>query len=211
MPADMPFGPEEFAAKTNVSRETMALFESYASRLAAYNAHTNLVSKSSMEHLWERHFWDSAQLAPLVRKDAKTLADLGSGAGFPGLVLAILLRDREGFRATLFEATAKKARFLAEMATELALPVDIANMRIEDRKLQPFDLITARGVAPLDKLLPYAQRFWGPDSSALFLKGQNVAAELTQAHKSWRMKVVKHVSQSDPSGCILEIRKLKYH
>lgn len=205
------FGPEEFAAKANVSRETLALFETYAERLAAYNAHTNLVSKASMEMLWERHFWDSAQLTPLVPKAAKTLADLGSGAGFPGLVLAILLRERPEFQATLFEATAKKARFLTEIATELALPVTIANVRIEDVKLKPYDLITSRGVAALDKLLPYAQRFWGPQTTALFLKGQNVAAELTQAHKSWRMKVVKHASQSDPSGCILEIRKLKYH
>src|SRR5580698_7459 len=101
-----PFGPEEFAAATNVSRETLARLKAYAGLLTDWNARHNLVSARSLEDLWRRHFWDSAQLAPLVPENAQTLADLGSGAGFPGLVLAELLRDK--VQVSLFEATAKK-------------------------------------------------------------------------------------------------------
>src|SRR6195952_4909728 len=99
------FGPEEFAAQTGVSRETLDRLKAYAGLLAEWNALHNLVSKNSLEDLWRRHFWDSAQLAPLVPADARTLADLGSGAGFPGLVLAAML---PGLSVTLHEATAKK-------------------------------------------------------------------------------------------------------
>src|ERR1700759_4585907 len=105
-----PFGPAEFAAATGVSRETLARLKAYADVLTDWNARHNLVSSKSIEELWQRHFWDSAQLAPLVPPDPSSLADLGSGAGFPGLVLAELLRHK--VRVSLFEATAKKCAFL---------------------------------------------------------------------------------------------------
>ena len=176
--------------------------------LEDWNARHNLVSEKSLGDVWRRHFWDSAQLAPLVPKSAKTLADLGSGAGFPGLVLAELLRDR--LRVELFEATAKKAKFLEAVAERLGLATRVRNQRIEDANRKIFDVITARACAPLPKLLSYAQHLAGPDTVLLFLKGQNVGAELTEAHKSWKMKVRQHPSLSDPSGVILEIRELAH-
>jgi len=202
------WGPEDFAAKTGVSRETLARLKAYAGLLEDWNSRHNLVSKSSLADMWRRHFWDSAQLAPLVPESAKSLADLGSGAGFPGLVLAELLRNRVA--VTLHEATAKKCAFLTTAAERMALPVTIVNARMEDLAPQPYDVVTARACAPLPRLLDYAQKFLGPDSVCLFLKGQNVGSELTEAHKSWRMKLRQIPSLTDPSGVIVELGELSH-
>jgi 16S rRNA (guanine527-N7)-methyltransferase len=202
---DSPFGPDEFAAATGVSRETLARLKAYAGLLEEWNSRHNLVSAQSLEDLWRRHLWDSAQLAPLIPAKARTIADLGSGAGFPGLVLAEMLRDRVS--VTLFEATTKKCDFLKAAAQRMELSVSVQNVRMEDATPQVFDVVTARACAPLPKLLPYAQHFTGPNSVYLFLKGQNVGAELTEAHKSWKMKVRQIPSLTDPSGVILELKE----
>lgn len=176
----MPFGPEEFATKANVSRETLAKLQAYADTLTEWNAIHNLVAKSTLPDLWERHMWDSAQLASLVPADSTTLADLGSGAGFPGLVLAAML---PGIAVTLHEATTKKCAFLRAAAERMDLHVTIQNARMEDLPHQAYDVVTARACAPLPRLLEYAHNFVGPNSVCLFLKGQNVGSELTDAHR----------------------------
>jgi 16S rRNA (guanine527-N7)-methyltransferase len=204
------FGPEEFAAATNVSRETLQRLKLYASLLADWNAIHNLVSAGSLADVWRRHFLDSAQLAALIPATAKSLVDLGSGAGFPGLVLAEMLRDRDGLRTVLYEATGKKCSFLEEISNRLGLKAEIRQSRIENAEDEPFDIVTARALAPLPKLLPYAQRFWKKGTIGLFLKGQNIGSELTEAHKSWKMKIRQHPSISDPSGVILEVRELEH-
>jgi len=208
-PETKAFGPDRFAIESCVSRETLARLKTYAGMLEDWNARHNLVSRGSLAELWQRHFWDSAQLAPLIPQKAESMIDLGSGAGFPGLVLAELLKDRPHFRVVLVEATAKKCRFLQAVADRLALPVEILNARAEDLPSEAFDVITARACAPLPELLAYAQRFWGNKTRGFFHKGQNLAAELTQASKSWRLKAEQHPSRSDPSGVILEIRELQ--
>ena len=202
------FGPDEFAALSHVSRETLVRLKLYAEILQDWNSRQNLVSRASLTDLWRRHFWDSAQLAALVPKSARSLIDLGSGAGFPGLALAEILRERPGFRVVLCEATAKKCRFLETVAQQLRLGVEVRQGRIEDAEPEIFDVITARACAPLARLFAYAQRFWGKKSVALLLKGQNVEGELTESNKSWRMEAIRHQSRSDPSGVILEIREL---
>ena len=203
------FGPEEFAAAMGVSRETLAHLKLYASLLADWNQRQNLVSKSSLEDLWRRHFLDSAQLFALIPEPAKSLVDLGSGAGFPGLVLAEMLRARAGFRTVLYESTGKKADFLRAVAERLDLSaVEVRQARLEMSPPEAFDVVTARACAPLDRLLGYAHRFWGARTIGLLLKGQNVEVELTQARKSWRMELKRHPSRSDASGVILEIREL---
>lgn len=200
------FGAEEFAAAAGVSRETLARLQVYADLLREWNARHNLVSERSLTDLWRRHFWDSAQLGPLIPAGTTSLADLGSGAGFPGLVLAELLRGQ--VKVTLFEATTKKCTFLKEAAHRMGLSVFIENRRMEEAAPHRFDVITARACAPLPKLLSYAQYFSGPNSVCLFLKGQNLGAELTEAHKSWKMKARQIPSLTDPSGVILELREL---
>ncbi|HYM17578.1 MAG TPA: 16S rRNA (guanine(527)-N(7))-methyltransferase RsmG [Micropepsaceae bacterium] len=208
-PAEDGFGPDEFAALCGVSRETLLRLKAYAGMLVEWNTRQNLVSQASLAHLWRRHFWDSAQLVPLLPPGARSLVDLGSGAGFPGLVLAELLRDRPDFSITLYEATQKKCRFLEAVAKKLGLNPEIRCMRIEEAPEEAFDVITARACKPLPELLAYAQRFWAPHTVGLFLKGQNVGLQLTEARKSWRMEVQRHPSRSDPAGVILELRELR--
>ena len=202
------FGPEEFATRTGVSRETLARLKAYVGLLQDWNTRHNLVSAKSLEDVWHRHVWDSAQLAPLLPQNAKTMADLGSGAGFPGLVLAELLRDRVA--VTLFESTRKKCDFLSAAAERMQLTVTVVNARIEASRQGPFDVVTARALAPLDKLLGYAQQIADRRTVCLFLKGQSLAVELTEARKSWRMKALQHPSATDPSGVILEVRELRH-
>jgi 16S rRNA (guanine527-N7)-methyltransferase len=204
------FGPAEFQAAANVSRETLARLKLFVALLEEWNARHNLVSARSLTEVWHRHIWDSAQLAALVPSGAASLVDLGSGAGFPGLVLALLFRDRAGFRTVLIEATHKKCDFLALAGQRLELTVEIRNSRLEDAPREPFDVVAARACAPLPRLLVYAQAFQGPNTLNLFLKGQSVGEELTEAHKSWRMQVREEPSRSDPSGVILAIRELRH-
>jgi 16S rRNA (guanine527-N7)-methyltransferase len=202
------FGPEDFAKISGVSRETLARLKAYVGTLADWSARHNLVSRSSMEEVWYRHVWDSAQLAAFVPPTVNSLVDLGSGAGFPGLVLATLFHDRAGFRTVLYESIGKKVDFLGTAAEAAGLLVDVRRARIEDASTEIFDVVTARACASLSKLLGYAKRFHGPGTVSLFLKGQNVEAELTEAHKYWKMHVNRHPSRTDPSGTILEIREL---
>ena len=209
VPPEIPFGLEEFAAATGVSRETLAKLKLYVDLLTDWNSRQNLVSKASLEEVWRRHVWDSAQLLPLIPPEARTLADLGSGAGFPGMVLAVLLQDRVA--VTLFEATRKKAEFLRAVAERLGLTVQVSNERIESAPARPsFDVITARACAAVGALLDYAQRFAGPETICLFLKGENVGAELTEARRSWRIDLRQHPSLTYPFGVILEIRKFSH-
>jgi 16S rRNA (guanine527-N7)-methyltransferase len=206
--SDGSFGPDDFEQATNVSRETMQRLKLLVSLLEEWNRRHNLVSRASLAGVWRRHVLDSAQLIEFVPPAAKTLVDLGSGAGFPGLVLAVLLRDRPGFQCVLWEATRRKCDFLAEAAERIGVDTKVRNGRLEDAPPEIFDLVTARACAPLPRLLLYAKRFQGPHTRNVFLKGQNVGPELTEAHKSWNMQVGKHPSRSDPSGTVLVIEDL---
>jgi 16S rRNA (guanine527-N7)-methyltransferase len=201
------FGPKDFATAANVSRETLERLTLYVEMLTDWNTRLNLVSKASLEDVWLRHVWDSAQLVPLIPVGVKTLVDLGSGAGFPGLVLALMLERKVA--VTLFEATGKKCDFLRAVSQQLALNVDIRNARMEQVQPKPFDVVTARACAPLAKLLGYAQHFTKKNTVCLFLKGQSAEAELTEAQKFWRMNLVKHPSQTHAESVILEISQLK--
>jgi 16S rRNA (guanine527-N7)-methyltransferase len=203
-------GLGDFAKAHDVSRETLALLETYVALLADWNQRHNLVSAKSLENVWHRHVWDSAQLIRFVPNTATSLIDLGSGAGFPGIVLATMLRERPGFRAVLYESIAKKCRFLEEATARLNLNIEVRNARMEEAKREQFDLVTARACAPLAKLLGYARPFQAANTVNLFLKGQSVESELTEARTSWRMTLERHVSLTDPSGVILEIRDLSH-
>jgi 16S rRNA (guanine527-N7)-methyltransferase len=207
-PNEEQFGPAEFAEQANVSRETLARLKLYASMLEDWNSRQNLVSRASLNSMWLRHFWDSAQLIHYLPANAASLVDLGSGAGFPGLVLAELLRARS-LRIVLYESIQKKRDFLAAVAGRLRLEVEIRGGRIEMANREAFDVITARACAPLAKLLDYAQAFWGAGTVALFLKGQNLGAELTHAYNYWTMKTIEHPSRSSHSGTVLEVRELR--
>ena len=171
--------PDEFAALTGVSDETLARLEAYAELLANWSARINLVAASTLADPWRRHFLNSAQLHPLIPAAADSLIDLGSGAGFPGLVLAIM-----GIPGVeLVEADARKCAFLREAARVAAASVTIRNARIESVAARPVSVVTARGCAPLDRLLVYSQRFIGPETVCLFPKGEQARQELAAAQQ----------------------------
>ncbi|MGH7060988.1 MAG: 16S rRNA (guanine(527)-N(7))-methyltransferase RsmG, partial [Stellaceae bacterium] len=165
-PRPEPLGPQGFAALVPVSRETLARLEAYVELLGRWSARINLVGRDSLADSWRRHILDSAQVLPLVPDGARNLIDLGSGAGLPGLVLAIL-----GMPAVeLIESDIRKCAFLREAARVTGTEVAISRSRIEARVPQPVDVVTARALAPLDRLLGLAAPFLGTGSVCLFLK-----------------------------------------
>jgi 16S rRNA (guanine527-N7)-methyltransferase len=197
--ASGPLDPAGFAALTGVSRETLARLDAYAGLLVQWSARINLVAGSTLGDLWRRHFLDSAQLLPYIPQGAQSLIDLGSGAGFPGLVLAIL--GVPGVE--LVESDARKCAFLREAARITAAPVMIHNRRIEAVPAHAVAVVTARGCAPLDRLLVLAQRFIGPGTVCLFPKGEQAAQEVATVQHTWKFDAVSHDSRSDPRGVIL--------
>lgn len=202
------FGPAEFREAAGADEAAMARLLAYADILAATNAHTNLISAASLGDLWRRHMFDSAQLIPLIPRNTRSHVDFGSGAGFPGLVIAALFGPGVGLETTLIESTAKKCAFLREAVAAMGLSqtVRIISGRAEDVPAFKADLITARAVAGLSTLLGYARRFAGNRTLCLFPKGRTAADELTEARRSWKLAVDMIESRSDPSGSILAIR-----
>ncbi|HWA61563.1 MAG TPA: 16S rRNA (guanine(527)-N(7))-methyltransferase RsmG [Caulobacteraceae bacterium] len=199
-------GPAQFAALAGAEDEQVADLARFLEILRDWNARMNLVGASTLDAFWSRHAWDSAQLLRLA-PDALTWADLGAGAGFPGVVLAILLKGREEAMVHLVESMAKRCRFLTETAGALALPARVHNARAEDLKLK-VDVVTARAVAPLTRLLGFAQPYIARGATGLFLKGQDADAEIAEARQMWRFEVDVLPSLSDPRGRILRIERL---
>jgi 16S rRNA (guanine527-N7)-methyltransferase len=158
-----------------------------------------------MEALWGRHIWDSAQLLQL--SDAKVWADLGAGAGFPGLVLAILLKDTPGAEVHLVESMAKRCRFLEAVVGTLNLPAKVHNARAEALSLK-VEVVTARACAPMVRLLGFAEPYLRRGATGLFLKGQDVASELTEATKYWKFDVDLLPSRSSAEGQIARVKGL---
>jgi 16S rRNA (guanine527-N7)-methyltransferase len=200
-----PYDAEAFAADTGVSRETLERLTAYADLLRHWNAKINLIGRSTVAELWWRHMLDSAQLMPLLPSADITLVDMGSGAGFPGLVLAAM-----GIRQThLIEGGQRKAAFLREAAAVLDAPVTVHACQTEDAPAIVADVITARALAPLPALLDLAARFTGPSTIHIYPKGQNVEGELTQTHKIWTMRLERFPSRTEPAASILRLSEVR--
>lgn len=208
MPAAAPPEPvldaAGFAARTGAGPQALADLDRYRELLADWNTRMNLVGPATLPDFWSRHALDSAQLLPLA-PGALTWADLGTGAGLPGVVLAILGRGRPGFHVHLVESMAKRCRFLEAVIRELGLPATVHNARAEDLDLT-VDIVTSRACAPLVRLLGYARPYFRKGATGLFLKGQDVVAEIEDATRSWDFEVEILPSLSDDRGRILRIR-----
>lgn len=200
----------EFGRTADVSRETLVRFEAYEDLLQQWQKRINLVSRTTLPDVWRRHFLDSLQLRKWATPGVRGL-DMGSGAGFPGLVLAIAC----DVHFVLAESDSRKCAFLREARRVTAAPAEIHEGRVEaltDRAgevgagEQGFGLIVARALAPVSRLLELARPLLGRDGTCVFLKGEQVAAELEMARESWTMDVQEHPSVADPRGVILEIR-----
>ncbi len=192
---------EQFQSAFGVSRETLDRLSAYAALLAKWNPAINLVSKTTLGDVWGRHLADSAQLFPLLPEGARTLVDLGSGAGFPGLVLAILGVPE----VHLVESDVRKAAFLREVARVTGAPATVHAVRIEAAPAIPADVVTARALADLADLLPWAHRFLNPGGVCLFPKGRTVGDELTRIGDSWTMRVERFPSRTDAESTILRL------
>ena len=195
----------EFVQATGVSRETTERLDAYVGLLVKWQQRINLVSKASLADVWRRHILDSAQIVDHLPAARDRVLDLGSGAGFPGLVLAIL-----GIHGVeLVESDGRKCAFLAEAARLSEVLVTIHHRRIEALAAAPAHVITARACAPMTELLAYAEPFWAPDTMMIALKGAHVDEELTEATKCWRISVDRHPSRSDPNGTVLCLGNLE--
>ena len=204
--ADLAGLPAAFLDTVGATPARLEDVERFRSMLAETNRVTNLVGESTLGDFWRRHFVDSAQLLWL-EPSAGVWADLGSGAGLPGLILAILLKNRPGARVHLIESMAKRCRFLAEMVEALDLPAVVHHARAESLELK-VEMVTARACAPLDRLLTYARPYLARGARGLFLKGAEVEAEIAEARRFWRFKAGLTPSLSDPRGRLLSIEEL---
>ena len=189
---------------TGVSRETTDRLARHLDLLGRWRTRINLVGPATLADPWRRHVLDSAQLAPLVPAGAR-LADIGSGAGFPGLVLAIV----RGGPVDLIESDARKAAFLIEAARATGAEAAVHNARAESLALKA-DVVTARACAPLDRLLGLALPLLAPGGVCLFLKGARAGEEVEAARARWRMTVRRHPSLSAPDGAVLELGGLRH-
>lgn len=197
----------EVLERFDVSRESAMRLETYASLLVSWQARINLIGPSTLDDIWTRHIADALQLLPLLPQGTKVLVDLGSGAGIPGLILAIA----RPLKAHLFESNLKKGAFLREAARQTGARAKVHSLRIEAAGPLAAQLkaqaVTARALAPLPKLLDYASPFLENGAIGYFHKGQDVDAELTDATKSWKMQVEKHPSMTDSRGVILVVKE----
>jgi len=202
--------PDEFAREFDVSRETCARLEVHIALLTRWNARINLVSKATIDTVWARHVADSAQLFELSPASASTWIDLGSGAGFPGLPVAALAAEkRPDLHVTLVESDTRKAAFLATAAREMDLDVTVEPHRIEALTPRPYDVVSARALAPLGRLCALAHRFSGRGTVFLFPKGARVDSELTAATAGWHIRAERIASRTDPEATVLRILELE--
>lgn len=205
-------GPAQFDKAFGVSRETLDRLRVYADLLKRWQKAVNLVAPSTIPEVWHRHFADSAQLASLIPPTAKRHADLGSGGGFPGLVLAIMLANRTGCTTTLVESDQRKSAFLREVARNTGIAVEILAQRIENpatcAKVGAVDVVTARALAPLAHLFALSAPICTASTLGLYLKGRGVEQEIVDARKFWQFEHRLIPSMTQAGAAVVEVRNL---
>jgi|LGOV01.1.fsa_nt_gb 16S rRNA (guanine527-N7)-methyltransferase len=201
---------ESFAETFGVSRETMGRLQVYAALLVKWNPKINLVAKSTIPSIWNRHMADSAQLWALAPRGAKTWLDIGSGAGFPGLVIAaIAVEKAPDLVITLVESDRRKSVFLQAAAREMGVKVQVITKRIELLEAQNADILSARALSSLTQLLEFAEKHRNLSGVSLFPKGARVDSELTEASSCWHMAYETFPSMTDSDAVILRIGEFK--
>lgn len=208
----------------NVSRETFDHFQTWYNLLCIWNKKINLVSRSTLHDFWLRHALDSWQVVGLLPQNSKTILDMGAGAGFPGVALAIALKDTPGAQIDLVESNGKKCNFLRTVVRDCALPAKVVQDRVESLPTKSYDIITARAFAPLPKLLKYSLPFWSKDKSSenseisgqtptqttgIFPKGAKWQEELDIARKRFDFDLTTTNSQTSDEAKILTITNLR--
>lgn len=208
-------GPGDFTRAFGVSRETTDRLETYAGLLRRWQKTINLVAPRTLDDIWHRHFADSAQIYALIPRDADRLVDLGSGAGFPGMVLAIMAagEPHSRLRVTLIESDTRKAAFLREVARTLGIAVDIIPARIESDQIRAIvdriDCVTSRALAPLPRLLELSSPFFASSTVGLFLKGRDVTSEIRDAERDWTFALHLQPSRTEADARIAVVTDLR--
>lgn len=190
----------------DVSRETLDRLDAYMHLLVKWSDRINLVASSTLDDAWTRHIADSAQVLNSISGDIETWVDLGSGAGFPGMVVAAL---RPELRVTLIESDQRKAAFLRAVIRETGIGAEVLNERIEHAPPQNADVVSARALAPLIRLLRYASRHLNPQGAAIFLKGHQVQPEVEAALESWRFHCDTSPSRTQPGAVLLKLTEIE--
>lgn len=195
----------------NVSRETHHRLKIYLKMLLKWNTKINLVSKSTIEEAWTRHFLDSAQLVALIERPVSRWLDIGSGGGFPGMVVAIVVSElRPETEVVMIESDQRKCAFLKAVLRETGVSAGVHAARIDDVPKVDADVISARALANLSDLLAHAQRHGSAHSTALFAKGRNWKREVSEAQTKWRFKHQVHQSKTDAEAVILRIEEIEH-
>ncbi len=197
-------------AEFHVSRESIELLQIYVDLLVEWQKKTNLVSNSSLDEIWKRHICDSIQCKSIFPNKLKWL-DIGTGAGFPGLVLSILSRNESGFVVNLVESSNKKCAFLRKVIRETGASAKVCANRIESvtKQFQDTDVITARALSSLDNLLLLTQSWFNSGAVGLFAKGRDYSQELVKCRGSWEFDLLVHNSRIEENSVLLEIQNLK--
>ncbi len=203
------YNATDFSREFDVSRETLDLYKVWESLLNTWNKSINLVQRTALEDYWNRHARDSHQIVQYLPAHTQTVLDMGSGAGFPGVSLAIALRDTPDARVTLVDSVGKKAAFLRAVKRDLRLPMQVSSKRVEVLNLPPQDVISARAFAPMPKLLEYALPFWGEQTTGIFMKGRKADEEIATARNLFDFTVDKHPSITDSDATIVLVKNLK--
>lgn len=201
---------KRLAEIVNVSRETFENLVAYANLIEKWNPKINLIAKSTVTDIWERHIVDSAQVWPNRPKKAKSWVDIGTGGGMPGLVMAIIAKEHApNIEFHFVESDARKCAFLRNAVRELDLDVRIHNERIEKLDLARVDVVSARALASLDKLLELSQELLEPSGNCLFLKGESYAKEITEARRNWRFEETTISSVTSSNAALLKIKEIR--
>lgn len=200
---------DDVLARLNVSRESFAQIETYVELLLTWQSKINLIGPSTIEDVWRRHVLDSLQLLPLMKSKTEAIADLGTGAGIPGLILAL----GGNLRAELYESNGKKVAFLREAIRQTKANALVHQIRLETLEdhlpARIPQYVTARALAPLEKLLLWAEPLLKRGTAGLFHKGQDVDSEVNEATKVWKMgAIIRHASMTDSDGTILEVKEI---
>ncbi len=200
---------DEVLARLNVSRESLGKIEAYVELLLTWQARINLIGPSTIETVWQRHILDGLQLLPLMHAKTEGVADLGSGAGIPGLILALGGK----LRVDLYESNGKKVAFMREAIRLTGATARVHQIRLETLEThlpeKMPDYVTARALAPLAKLLSWAEPLLKRGAIGLFHKGQDVDSEVNEATKLWKIgAIIRHASMTDSDGTILEVKEI---
>ncbi|QJF49729.1 16S rRNA (guanine(527)-N(7))-methyltransferase RsmG [Roseobacter ponti] len=193
----------------DVSRETSERLAAFHDLVLKWNPRINLISKSSAPDLWNRHIWDSAQAYPLGG-DWRTWLDIGSGGGFPAVIIAVLAKERNSAgHIIMIESDQRKAAFLRTVIRELNLSASVQVSRVEAAAPVGADVISARALADLTELIGYAERHLNPEGRAVFFKGETWEKEVARAQETWSFSITSHKSKTNPAAAVLEIKEIK--